>query len=137
MRKLADHAAAGIVLADERALAVDLAPLGRVEEFDHQPAVTSPRWTDAHREFIGDRTQARWRGAEQLAEAVPFGCGTRDEFMQTAELRQQRLEWPTDAVAGTQRQEVFSAGVQVFNKAIGIDADDRRGDAAEQVGELR
>lgn len=57
--------------------------------------------------------------------------------MEIAQLRQQRLQWPADAVAGAQGQEVFGAGVQVVNDAIGIDADDRRGDAAEDVGELR
>jgi hypothetical protein len=125
------------VLADERALPVDLSPLGRVEELDHQPAVTSPGRADADREFIGSGAQARWRGTEQLAEAVPFCCSARNEFVEIAQLGQQRLERPTDAVAGAQGQEVFGTGVQVVDDAIGIDADDRRGDAAEDVGGLR
>jgi hypothetical protein len=135
--KLTDHPATGIVLADERALPVNLPPLGRVEDLDHQPAVTSPGRTDPHREFIGSGAQAGWRGTEQLAEAVSFRCGARNEFVEIAQLGQQRLERPADAVAGAQGQQVFGAGVQVVDDAIGIDTDDRRGDAAEDVGELR
>jgi hypothetical protein len=135
--KLTDHAATGIVLADQCALAVYLSPLGRIKQFDDQVAITGTGRTDPHGKVIGGWPEARCRRTEQLPEAVTFCSSTLNQFMQIAQLRKQDLQGPTEAVTGAQGKEVFGAGIQVIHDAVGIDADDRRGDAAEDIGRLR
>jgi hypothetical protein len=135
--KLTDHAPTGIVLADQRPLAIDLAPLGGIKQFDDQITVTGTGWTDPHGEVIGGRTEAGYRRTEQLPEAVAFGSGPLHQVEEIPQLWQQELQWPTETVTGTQGEKIFCAGVQVVDDAVGIDADDRGGDAAEDFGGLR
>jgi hypothetical protein len=132
--KLTDHAATGIVLADQCALAVYLSPLGRIKQLDDEIAVTGTGGTDPHSEVIGGRTETRRRRTEQLPETVAFRGSTLNQFMEIAQLRKQDLQGPTEAVPGAQGKEVFCTGIKVVDDPVGIDADDRRGDAVEDIG---
>jgi hypothetical protein len=107
--KLTDHAATGIVLADQCAFAVYLSPLGRIKQFDDQVAITGTGWTDPHGKVIGGWPEARCRRTEQLPEAVTFCSSTLNQFMQISQLRKQDLQGPTEAVTGAQGKEVFGA----------------------------
>ncbi len=137
VRELPDHAATGIVLADQCALAVYLSPLGRIKQFDDQIAVAGTGGTDPHSKVIGGRTEAGCRRTEQLPEAVALRRRTLNQLMEISQLRKQDLQRPPEAVTGTQGQEVFGAGVQVVDDSVGIDTDDRGGDAAEDIGGLQ
>jgi hypothetical protein len=92
VRELPDHATTGIVLADQCALAVDLSPLGCIEQLDDQIAVTGTGGADPHRQIIGGRAKAGCRWAEELAEAVAFAGGPLDEFVEISQLRQETLQ---------------------------------------------
>ncbi len=131
--ELTDHAATGIVLADQCPFAVYLSPLGRIKQFDDQIAITGTGWTDPDGKVIGGRTEARRRRTEQLPEAVALCGGALNQLVEISQLRKQDLQRPPEAVTGTQGEKIFGARVQVVDDPVGIDADDRRGDAAEDI----
>jgi hypothetical protein len=135
--ELTDHAATGVVLTDQCAFAVDLSPLGGIKQFNDQITVTGTRGTDPNSKVIVGRADAGCRRAEQLPEAAAFCGGTLNQLMEISQLRKQYLQRPTEAVAGTQGKQVFGTRVQVVDDPVGIDANDRRGDAVKYVGRLR
>lgn len=137
MCQLADHAATGIVLADQRTLPVDLSPMGSIKQLDDQVAIASARRTDPHSQVVRCGTLAGRRKAEQLAEALSFRRCTLDQLVEIAQLWQQCLQWPPQSVAGTEREQVFSTGIQEIDDAFGIDTDNGGRDAAEDIGGLR
>lgn len=134
--ELADHATTGIVLDDQCPLAVYLSPLGGIKQFDDQIAITGTGRTDPHGKVIAGRTETGRRRTEQLPEAVTLRRSALNQLVKFWQLWKQCLQRPSEAVTGTQGQEIFGAGVQVVDDPVCIDTDDRRGDGAEDIGRL-
>jgi hypothetical protein len=68
---------------------------------------------------------------------VALGGSTLNQLMEVAQLRKEGLQRPPESVTDAQGQEIFGTGVKVVDDPVGIDADDRGGDAAEDIGGLR
>jgi len=64
--------------------------------------------------------------ADHLSKELTVGCGTPDQFIQLAYIRQQRLQRPAQAVAPTDAEQILGAGIQIDDRAIGINNQDGR-----------
>ena len=100
--QLADHAPAGVPLADERVLPVDLAPLGGIGQARRSPGCQG--------RAAGETWQATSMGVSLLWAAVmltswpkisPFDRRTPEQVIHAAEAGQQRLQGAAPAVPGS------------------------------------
>ena len=111
--ELADHAPAGVPLADERVLPVDLAPLGGIGKLDDHPAAGAAQRRNVAGHFDGRLALVGRGDADELAEDLALGRRTPEQVVDTAETGEQRLQGAAPAVPGADTEQVFRTGVEI------------------------
>lgn len=70
----------------------------------------------------------------ELAKDFTVGCRAADQVLNIAQTGQQRLEGAAEADPGTDAKQGFGTGIEIDECAIRIDDQDRRCQAAKDIG---
>lgn len=73
------------------------------------------------------------RDADQLAKGLAFDGRSAQQVLYSAQVGQQRLKGATEAGSDTDAKQIFGTGIEIDERAVGIDNQDGGGETAENV----
>ena len=76
------------------------------------------------------------RDPHQLAKDLAFFGRSAQEVLHTTQAGQQRLQGATEARPGTDAKQIFGTGIEINERAVGIDDQDGGSETAENVPRL-